>query len=498
MSLVGLDIGTTGCKCTIFNFEGKIRSSSYREYGDNSSRAGKYELNPEKVWESVKGVIYEAVSEYKGEEPSALAVSSFGEAAVPVDAGGNILYNSILFMDDRGNTELEKLKNRLDPIRIMELTGVPAHPMYTVNKIMWIRENLPEIFGRTWKFMLFEDLILFLLTGNPVIDYSLASRTMAFNVVDKVWEPVMLEAAGLEEKLFSKAVPSGTIAGSIKKELAEELGLPSGLVVVTGGHDQACAALGAGILSEGSAVEGIGTADCITTAFSEPALNSTMLKSNLNCEPHILENMYVSLAFSISGGSLLQWYRDCFAAAGMLEAKETGKNIYNILDTKAAAEPTDILVLPHFSGSGTPHLDPGSKGAFIGITLDTTPSQIYRALMEGVTYEMRYNLDFLESAGIKVNSLRAVGGGAKSDLWLQIKADITGRNIETLDTGEAGTLAAAIIAGKAVGVYPSYQQAAKGLIRSKKTYYPNPVAHDRYNENYFRYKQLYQAVKSVL
>ena len=484
MPLIGVDIGTTGCKCTIFDFEGKILSYAYREYPVESPGEGLYELNPDTVWDSVKHVIGKSSANCIFEGVTALSVSSIGEAAVPVDRTGKVLHNSILFTDIRGQEQAEYLKESCGPERIMELTGIPVHSMYTVNKIMWFKKNVPHIFRETWKFLLYEDFIIFRLTGIPVIDYSLASRTMAFNVTKKCWEPEILNAAGLNESIFSVPVPSGTVVGGIIRETSEELGLPDRTIVVTGGHDQACAALGAGIISGRQAVEGVGTADCIATAFDRPVLSRDMLKNNFNCGPHLIEDMYISLSFASSGGSILKWYRDCFATAEAVEAANTNTSVYKLLDKRASKNPTSLLVLPHFSGSGTPFMDPRSKGAIMGLTLETTASQYYRALMEGITYEMRYNLECLETAGISVESLRAVGGGSKSDLWMQIKADITGKKVETLYVDEAGTLAVAILAGVAAGVYESCKEAVNKLVRVKKVFYPDPAVSQIYEENF--------------
>ncbi len=501
MPLIGLDIGTTGCKCTLFDFDGNIKSFAYQEYFVESPGRGQFELNPQKVWEAVKTVMYQAFHK-NGAEPleedvSILSISSFGEAGVPVDHSGSILYNSILYTDSRGYEQADFLSERLGAEKIMELTGIPVHCMYSINKLMWMKENLPEVYRNMWKFLLFEDFIIYRLTGLPVIDYSLASRTMAFNLLEKEWDSGILEAVGISEGLFSEARPSGTIVGKIKKDIAQELDISPDTLVSTGGHDQACAALGAGILSEGSAVYGMGTAECITAAFRQPVLDQGMLKNHFNCEPHTLEGMYLTLSFTFSGGSLVKWYRDCFAAAEIAEARAKSISVYELLDMKAAKEPTSILVLPHFSGSGTPYMDPFSKGAITGLTLDTGASQLYRAILEGVTYEMRYNLECLKGSGIEAHCLRAVGGGARSELWLQIKADIMGRKIETLDIGEAGTLGAAILAGVASGVYPSINKAVDKLVKTKKVYYPNEKTRGIYDENYANYKRLYQASKAI-
>jgi xylulokinase len=308
----------------------------------------------------------------------------------------------------------------------------------------------------------------------------------------------MLDAAGISGDIFSTPKPSGYIVSEVKKEIANELGLSDKTIVVTGGHDQACAALGAGIINDGEAVNGMGTTDCITTAFSKPVLNKFMLANNFNCEPHVMEDRYISLAFTLSGGSILRWYRDSFIKFAGGKALLSNKNIYSYLDDNASVKPTGIFVLPHFSGSGTPHMDINSKGAIVGLTTETTSGEFYRSLLEGVAYEMKYNIECLAKSGVKIKKLRAVGGGSKSDLWLQIKADVMGMPIETLNVNEAGTLATAILAGKALGIYDSYESALDRFLKVGKIFYPNKQNSMIYEERYDKYKRLYSKVKEVL
>ena len=498
MAFIGLDIGTSGCKCTIFSGEGNLCTYSYKEYQTLTPGPGLFELNPHTVWNSVKFVIGNCAKAYSGEKISSLCISSFGEAGIPVSKKGEILYNSLLYTDLRGIVQNQRLQETVGLENIMKLTGLHAHSMFTINKLTWIKENMPDVYKNTWKFMLFEDFILYKLCGTPAIDYSLASRTMAFNVTSMTWEQSILNAAGIEKDIFSPAVASGTVIGTIKNAIAEELGLPKNLRLVTGGHDQACAAIGGGIIEEGKAIDGIGTVECITPAFNQPLLNTKMLDNNYACVPHAKKGMYITYAFNFTGGSLLKWYRDNFAAGEQYQAEASGSNVYALLDSKAAAaKSSSILVLPHFAGAGTPYMDTCAKGAIIGLSFDTTSSQIYRALLEGVTFEMLYNLECLSEAGVTINELRAVGGGAKSELWLQIKSDILNKKIETLDVDEAGTLGTAILAGTATGVYDSLDEAAKKLVKVKRVYYPDAKEHERYMEKYRKYKKMYQAMKEI-
>lgn len=504
MAVIGLDVGTTGCKCTIFSSEGKQCAYSYMEYRMVNPGHGQYELNPSEVWAAVKNVISSAVAKYKKpsdrncEEITAICVSSFGEAGMPIDAYGNILYNSILYMDSRGASQCETLAGKIDNTKVMSLTGHRIHPMYTLAKLMWFKENRPDIYARTWKYMLFEDFILYRLGNKPYIDYSLAARTMAFNITEKKWANTILDAAGVRPDIFSEAVPSGTIVGTLSGEVADEIGLSSNVRLVTGGHDQVCAALGGGVHAGGDAIYGIGSVECITPAFNGPRLGKTMLDNNFSCVPYVIDGMYVTYAFNITGGSLLKWYRDNFAPSVIAEAISSGRSVYALLDERAASEPSNILVLPHFAGAGTPYMDVNAQGAIFGLTFDKGAGHVYRAMLEGTTYEMLYNLELLESSGIYISELRAAGGGARSDLWLQIKADIMGKKVVALDIDEAGTLGAAILAGSATGIFGSVSEAVKLMVKPRKEYYPDPRNSAIYRDMYEKYKKMYDAVKSVM
>ena len=379
----------------------------------------------------------------------------------------------------------------------MRLVGLPPHSMSTINKVMWMKDHLPQVYKNVWKFLQYEDFILYKLGKVTTIDYSLAARTMAFNVIKKEWESTIFEAAEIPENIFSTVVPSGTAVSTISREIAAELGLPADLILVTGGHDQMCAAVGGGIIKEGLAIDGMGTVECITPAFNKPVTNEEMLVNNFPCAPHAIKDMYVTYAFCLSGGALLKWYRDNFAAYERIEAQKTGVSVYSILNRLAPKEPTDLLILPHFAGAGTPYMDTAATGAILGLSLNVDSRQIYRGILEGVTYEMMVNLECLGSAGVYIEELRAVGGGSRSDLWLQIKADIMNKKITRLDVEEAGTLGATILAGVATGVYPSIESAAAKLVKVKETFYPHEKYHEIYMENYHRYKKVYSRMKEI-
>jgi len=498
ITLLGIDIGTTGSKASLFSAEGVLLAESYVEYELEQSRtANEAELSPQVVWQAVQRIITEVVLKVPNTTVKALSIASLGEVVVPVDQHGNVLSNAILYVDPRGTEQSKLLEQKIGSKRIMEITGVPNHPMFSLPKMMWIKQNQPEIYSKTWKFMLFGDFIAYKLTGESATDYSLASRTMALNVAKKEWDSEMLRAADVEIDKLPRLILSGEVIGEVRATIASSLGLQSTTLVVAGGHDQACAALGAGILSSNQAVDGIGTVECITPVYSQPVLNSKMLESQYNCAPHVINGLYLTYAFNFTGGSILKWYRDYLGKGAQYEAEKQGMSIYDYLNKTASASPTELLVIPHFAGSGTPYMNPDAKGTIYGLRLNTSAEELYRALMEGVTYEMRYNLQCLADAGITINSLRAVGGGAKSDLWLQIKADIMNLPIERLNINEAGTTGNIILGGTAAGVYSSIEEAIDILVKPIHTFEPNPKHAEWYEQQYIKYKQLSRVINEI-
>jgi xylulokinase len=499
MSLLGIDVGTTGCKAIVFNLDGQTLGQGYREYPHIFPQPGWVEMDSDVVWMAVKAAIAEAASRAGRRDPvKALAVSSQGEGVTPIGSDAKALANTIVSFDNRTTAQADWWEREFGRRRVFETTGQPLNPTYSINKIMWWRDHAPHVFGGAWKFLCFEDFTAFRLGADPTIGYSLAGRTMAFDVQAERWSDEILTAAGVPSERLAATAPAGSVAGAVRDDVAQELGLPKAVPIITGGHDQACGALGSGIVQAGAAMDATGTVECITPAFSELKLTDAMLESNYACYHHVVPGMYITLAYTYTGGSLLRWYRDTLGKQEREDAEAAGIDVYEMMIGLATSGPSPVMVLPHFTVTVTPWSDPYAKGAILGLTLGTTKGDIIKALLDGVTFEMRLNLDYLQRAGVTVERLCAIGGGAKSPTWLQLKADIFKRPVAALSVSEAACLGAALLAGTAIGEYSSLGQAVARTVHTTRTYEPDPDMAARYDQRYEIYQRLYPALRDVM
>lgn len=488
MYIGGLDIGTTGCKVSIYDDRGNFICNSYREY-KVSRKGGEHEFDAEMIWDAVCEVIGEAAREH---EIEAIGITSFGESFVALDENDNALFPSMLYTDPRGTVECEQLVASLGEKKLISISGVKPNQMYSLPKLMWLKNNYPEKYASVKHVLLMEDYIVYKLSGNACIDYSLAARTMALDIRTRNWSEEIFAAAGVDSSLFSTPVSAGHVAGELKAELKEKLGISNSIKIVNGSHDQVAATVGCGIFKPGEAMDGTGTVECIVPVFDSIPDNDELYDEGYSVVPFIFENTYVCYALSFTGGAVLKWFRDNFA--GNFDAS---KNIYAELDASVPEDPTGILVLPHFAGAANPYMDNGSKAAFIGLTLEHTASDLYKALMEGVTYEMRTNLEELGRFGIHPRKIYATGGGATSKVWMQIKADVLGRPISSLCAKEVGACGTCMLVGVGIGLYKDLDEAKSVFVKEKQTCAPNEEKAAVYAKYFEAYRKIYNAVRPI-
>lgn len=486
MMVAGLDIGTTGCKLTVFDENGRYLDKAYRNYPVCRTVSG-HEADISAMMESVYAVIKEMAARYP--DIAGIGVTSFGETFVMVDEAGEPLHPAMLYTDPRGSEECQELTEKLSAERIARITGLWPHEMYSISKIMWLKRHHPEIYAAAKRIHLIEDYVVWHLTRRAQIDYSLATRTMAFDINALTWSSEIFDAAGIDLTLMSDPVPSGTSAGTVAPAVAQRTGLNSNCVVVSVSHDQVAAAIGAGAFDGGVAVDGAGTVECLTPVYDSLPDIAVMSRGYFSVVPYVIPGKYVAYAFSYTGGALIQWCVDALACG---EKNATLEAAYDKI------EPTGLLVLPHFAGAATPYMDTGSRGAILGLTTATTVPEIYRACMEGVAYEMRLNYEALQGSGIHFTKLNATGGGARSRIWMQMKADVLDLPITALKTVDAGTVGSAMLTGISVGLFRDLQDAASHMVEETVTYYPRTEMHVKYMKVYERYKGVYQAVRPLM
>ena len=495
MSLMGIDVGTTGCKVVAFDESGAVLAESGREYPLLNPHPGWFELEPDQVWTHICDCLRQVNAQLDRDPVTALSISSQGEAVIPVTRDGRVLDNSPVSSDSRNRKQADQLKQSLGMEHVYEITGQPMSTIYSLPKILWWRDNAPEIFDGTWKFLCYTDFVAMRLGVEPVIDYGMAARTLLFDVRSLDWSDELLAAGDLNREQLAKPMPSGAIIGEIPKALAESLGFRSRVKVVTGGHDQPCGALGAGVLQRGTAMYAIGTTEALVAVISEP--HDDLLRSNVSCYPHVAPDTFITLAGNQTGGRLLRWYRDELGAAERAIAEREGRDVYDVIVEQIDDEPGDMLLLPYFVGSGTVFEDPTASGAIVGLSFNSQRKDIVRAILEGLTYEQALSLGNLATLDIEINQLTAIGGGARSDTWIQIKSDITNLPIQVIHTSEAASLGVAMLAGWATGVYDDLAQAAREVIRIRKTFYPRAERVPHYQRQLTRYADLYHALKPI-
>ena len=489
MYIGGLDVGTTGCKIAVYDETGTLFQTYYREYPAVFS-GGAHEIDFDGIRRGVLELLQQACREFP---LKTLGVTSFGETFVLLDENDAVLAPSMLYTDPRGEEECAQLQAALGAARLTEIAGVKPHAMYSIYKLMWLQKNRPELFARCRRVLLGQDFIVYALTGRAQIDFSLAARTGAFDIRQNGWSEEIFAAAGLNSALFAQPVPSGTVAGPVKKELCRQLGIGEDLVIVSACHDQAAAMLGAGIFKSAQAMNGTGTVECIPVLMDHVPEDPRLFEGGYAVVPYPAGG-YACYAFSFTGGAALKWFRGVFAQKEQEEAGQ--KNVYALLDARISDAPTGLLVLPHFAGAATPYMDYGAKAAIVGLTMESTKYDIYKALMEGTSYEMRLNFDHLSRFIPPVEEIRATGGGASSDVWLQIKADILGTPITALSCGEIGAAGTAAVAGKAVGAFYDFSIVQK-MAPVRRVFLPDAGKHSEYQALYQKYTRLYSAVKAV-
>ncbi|MFQ6067432.1 MAG: xylulokinase [bacterium] len=495
--LLGIDIGTSSCKTILLNQRGEIVREIVVEYPLLVPQTGWVEQYPEDWWRAVKKSVKDLLSGMKNKEAiKAIGLSGQMHGLVAMNKEGEVLRPCILWNDQRSAPQCEEIYQQVGgKENFLQYTNNSMLPGYTAGKILWVRENEPHIYEKIAKIVLPKDYLRYRLTGELATEVSDASGTGLFDVQKRRWSNELLEILEIPKEWLPKCYESTEITGVVSEAIADDLGLPGPLPVVGGGGDAVIQSVGAGVVSENTATIIIGTAGIVSVSLSRYYHNPEG-KLQLFC--NTIPNRWIAFGTTLTAGSALRWFRDTLGSLEVALSKELGENAYEILTRGAKNSPPGsqgLIFLPYLVGERCPYTDPDAKGVIIGLGLHSTKSDITRSIYEGVVYSLRDVLELMNQVGISPRQIRASGGGAKSPFWRQIQADVFNKEVTTVRYSEEGAaLAAAIIAGVGVGVWPTVEEAISMFTIETRT---KPIAENVkiYNRMFSVYKKLYGQLK---
>ncbi len=495
---LSFDVGTTSVKTALFDSRGKLLAKSIQNYTLETPRVDWYEVEPEVYWRAVKEGFLQTISA-SGVDPTfirSICGCSQGETIIFLDKQDRSIRPAMVWIDNRAREETEELKARISSTEFHRTTGcTEIEPTWSVLKIAWLKKHEADNFQKIDKIMLVEDYIVYMLTGVFLSTPTLMHSTGLFDIHNGSYWSKTVSPLGIEDRLPA-IVDAGSIVGSLKPELADELGLKRETVVVKGAMDQTLSAVGAGNIRSGVVTETTGTALAIgiTTDSTEVIHANTLVH-----QPHIIPGNYLILPYAQTSGVLYKWFRDVFASAE-IEAAGGLEQAYEELNRLAASAPAGcdgLVLLPFFAGAYIPENDMYAKGVWYGITLKHGKGHFARSIQESVGFMLRRILDLILAAGIEIGEVRSMGGAARSDLWLQIKADICGLPMVRMVEEETSVLGCAILSAVAVKDHDNIAEAVEAMVKMGTVFIPNRKHGDLYDRLYKLYGRLYETLKPV-
>jgi xylulokinase len=493
------DLGTTGNKATLVGADGGLVGTTFQGYETFYPAIGWAEQDPEDWWEAFRVTTARLMRE-SGTAPERVAALSFSGqmmGCLPVDRGGTPLRRSIIWADQRALDEAALLADRVGEARVYAITGHRVSPTYSLEKLLWVRTHEPHVFARTHKVLHAKDFLRLRLTGTTETDYSDASSMNLFDLGRKDWSDEILAAVGLPREILPDVGASTKVVGEVDRKIAADLGLRAGTPVVMGGGDGPCAAVGAGVVAEGSAYNYIGSSSWIALATHAPVLDPDRRTFTFW---HLDPDLVMPTGTMQSAGASYQWARSTLCAPEVAEAERQGVSAYALMDRLAASAAPGcrgLLFLPYLMGERSPHWNPAARGVFLGLTLTHGRAEMVRAVLEGVCLNLRIILDAFLRQGVHVPSIRVIGGGAKGALWCQILADVVDRPIERLALlEEATSLGAAIAGGVGAGMFRDFG-VARAIVKVAETYHPQPARRDVYDQHYEIFQEAYRALLPI-
>jgi xylulokinase len=500
MSLLAIDLGSSRCKAVVFRENGDPIGCNTQTYEPEFPQPRYCEIDPEKFWIAAAKASRAAARDLHRDSVQALCFSSHGETFIPVDKTGHAVAPAILNMDTRAAFQAGLCEQTIGRKRLFAITGLVAHSMYPVPKIMWLRQHRPEVLAVAAQFLSVTDYILRRLGLPPYIDYSLAGRFLAFDITHHKWSSEILSLAELDDSQLPVPVPAGTIAGKLGSDMAPAFGVPAGIPVVVAGHDQVCGALGVGVIEKGRISASMGTYECVVAASDSPSLGREALAASLNSYSHVVPGQYATLAYFPSG-IMVKWFRDLIFSSqrfsGSTQTSVDERATYDWLESQSPAGPSGLSITPHLFGTCNPDFDECARGLIFGLTPDSGCGHVYKGILEGLACELAEICTFVTQAAGDFNEIYASGGGSQSRLGLKLRASLTGRRIHVTQNPQSVCLGAAILAGVAAGTYSSIAEAVRQVVRVIETIDPDSGLAASYATQKTKYQMLYSKLAPV-
>ena len=480
---IGIDLGTSSVKCILMNENGKILSSNTKEYPLYFPHSGWSEQKPEDWFNVSLECIKELIKDI---DKSSIQGISFGgqmHGLVVLDKDDNVIRPAILWNDGRAVKETEYLNKIIGRDKLSQCTANIAFPGFTAPKILWMKENEPDLFAKIDKIMLPKDYLAYMFTGNHCTDYSDASGMLLLDVKNKCWSEEMISICGISEKQLPKLYESYEVVGTLKKSIADELGIYSTVKVIAGAGDNAAAAIGTGTVSEGNCNISLGTSGTLFISRNKFSVDDNNV---LHSFAHA-DGGYHLMGCMLSAASCNKWWSE-----SILKTNDFSKEQENI--TKLGEN--NVYFLPYLMGERCPYNDADARAGFIGMSMDTTRQEMTQAVLEGVAFGLRDSFEISKKLGINVEKTKICGGGAKSSLWRNIVANVLNVQVETLENEEGPSYGAAILAAVGCGTFANVKEATDKLIKVKETIEPKKEIVEKYNKSYTKYKKLYPLLKN--
>lgn len=496
--LLGIDIGTSACKIAVFNRQGEVVASQTADYEVYYPQKGYAEQNPEEWWEAVCTAIKAALqkADINKEDIAGIGVDGQSWSAIAIDKSGKVLADTPIWMDTRADGICRKLNKKVGEDTIFHLAGNSLQSSYSTAKIIWYRENQPQVYEKIHKILQSNSFIVYRLTGVISQDKSQGYGLHCFDMHTGTWNEEMCRQLEIPFDFLPDIYECHQIVGYVTEKAAQLSGLQEGTPVVAGGLDAACGTLGAGVIHPYETQEQGGQAGGMSICLDKYSADPRLILSF-----HVVPNVWLLQGGTVGGGGVMRWFEKEFADFEREEGKRVGKSSLELLnDIAEKVRPgcDGMVFLPYMAGERSPIWDVHAKGVYYGLDYSKTKGHFVRAAMEGVAFALKHNLDVAAAAGAEVGELRAMGGSANSLLWTQIKSDITGKPIAVPSSDTATTLGAAILAGVGVGMYQDFEEAVKMTVKVRRYHTPNMKNYEVYEENYKTYLEIYNNLKNTM